>query len=333
MFMPPIFGFGQIFWKTANGSGSTSIFKNSASSATVWSGGTSTQFTNGTNCRCFTYDRKNDIIYLDYNSTEIRSLTNSTGSAATTVLSMSSLNFTGHIAGAAVGPFAIDCDPTNSRLFFIVQDSEFTTNGGAGYVLYRVNYDGSGAAEVKVLGDLSWDLENIDVRYDATTDRIYYIKALKGASGLPQIRYISPGGTGDTLVYTAAPASSGGGPYSQITNLVIDAANQHLFWTEYTNFPGDARLIFRSDMDGTNLTALASSASHSGISSATTLAFSQSLGKLYANTPSLSDADASRMNDDGSSFTDLGIPTDWPTTSVKFFLGDGFETIGSGAIL
>lgn len=309
LFMAPLFSAsvaGNLYW--SEGSTSATLTVNYPTSLTDLTTGTSTTFTSGTtDCMC--YDRKNDLIW-QASGTSVVARSNNPASSTTTY------SFT-----APQNVVAIDCDPTNTRVFYI------TKNGGS-FDLRKINYDGTGGASL-ITWSGGFTNAEIDVRYDLTDDHVYYVKALTSASSTTELRYISPSGTGDTLV---ASKSDPFGGYGRIHSIAIDVTNRYLFWVESTNtFSANLQ---RSTMSGGSVTTIASSLG----SGTYKITFSQLQSKVYVwmGNGGLGSGDVVRyMNTDGTSNTSLGIPvgSTTGTKSAWFALGTGFETIGVSAIL
>ncbi len=298
---------GNLYW--SEGSTSATLTVNYPTSLTDLTTGTSSTFTSGaTDCMC--YDRKNDLIW-QASGTSVVARSNNPASGTTTY------SFT-----APQNVVAIDCDPTNSRVFYI------TKNGGS-FDVRKINYDGTGDTSLVTWSSGGYLNAEIDIRYDLTTDRVYYIKSFISTGSTTELRYIDPSGSGDTLV--ASKSESLGG-HGRMHSIAIDVTNQYLFWVESTN-------VFGANLQRSNMTGGSVTTVYSSLGTGTyKITFSQLQSKLYVwmGNGGFGSGDVVRyMNNDGTSNTSLGIPvgSTTGTKSAWFALGTGFETIGGSAIL
>jgi hypothetical protein len=324
LIVPALGAFGNVYSATAVqfGTSPATLLSNTPDSATDWTGGTESPFSGNPPARCFCYDRKNDNIYYSGGTTIIRRTSDYTSSTTTTIVT------------APQNVAAIDCDPTNSRLFYIAEAS------GGNFDLRKVNYDGTGDSSILTWSGGGYQSRDIDVRYDATTDRIYFIKALD-PSNVSELRYITPSGASNTLIRSRPGGFGSITAGGQISSIAIDVTNGYLFWTEFTTTDSSLNKLQRSNMNGGSLTTLLADGNIGGLSISSggaKIAYSQSQAKLYIDLPTT--AVVKRMNNDGTSLESLGIPKNWPTVggfggpvSQMFALGTGFETIGASAIL
>lgn len=326
-------GGGNVYWANTT-VGQVRVKRTKVASATDWSTGTTDSYP--TPYVCFCFDRLNELLFMDDGSTGLYSLAESDVSGTPSL-----------IATLSTSPVVdMDCDPTNERLFLIVATAS-TSGQPYALELRKINYDGSGSAQLK-----SWTLTSpelavsgltsgtwmTNLRYDLTDDVLYYIqRTLRGYfGGFPdyavEIRSIAPDGTGDTLIksYTAAP----GGSYNAFS-LAIDFQNRFLFWTNEDVFSGHAGGVQRANMDGSSPSVIYTPVSPS--SAQPFIYFSQTEQKLYvwdANLLSPGSGTIKRMNGDGSSVETLvTLPGPFVDTHRKFALGAPFETLGAGAIL
>lgn len=250
-------------------------------------------------------DRKNQVFYW-VNGTTLASTTlahwatpASASTVGTVAYSTSSLILR-----------SIECDPTNSRVFYL--------NDQSGDNLRKINYDGSGDAAV-----INWVGSGASkgLRYDATSDKIYYVKHV-GATC--ELRYCSPDGSGDALVSSVGATA--------INSIAIDVANRYLFWDEFFTV-GPSTRIRRSAMDGSGVTTLKT---YPGYSDAV-IYFSQSQAKLHIAARDFTpNTKTTQMANDGSgeiTLSDTATGGNDYYGPSGFALGDGLETVGAGAIL
>lgn len=298
-------GGGNVYWREVVGDQEASLVK----AVDDWTGASVTGYSPAPLAAVglFCFDRLNSVLFETYGQF---------------LASRAASNFgtgTG-ISNTSPGDFlAIDCDPTNQRLFYITYDSGYSL-----LELRVMNYDGSGDTLI-----LSWTGSNVlpmHVQYDLTLDRVYYVKPQpSGASYNSELRYVSPDGSGDTLVY----ATGLGGV---IGCIAIDCANRYLFWTE-SEPTGVHRKWHRSDMGGGGLTTTLMIANPVPAS----ICFSQSEQKLHIwDSDGVSYGTVKRMDGDGSNvetLVTLGASAAFPYVISMFALGEGLETTGSGAIL
>lgn len=252
----------------------------------------------------FAFDRKNEVLYRVLRGTP------------STIYKNAEAVFTAPtvVASIADDVLAIECDPTNERLFFIAH------NGGDAR-LAKLNYDGTG--ETTIVSWTGWTaggFEGRAVRYDLTLDRVYYVKEQVGA-GKPQLRYVAPDGTGDTLIRGLNVTGLGNGTFRDIT---IDVTNRYLMWSEYDVGVGGG--VKRSAMDGTGIIAVHTQPEFI----LSTICFSQLQEKLHVwDENNFGDDYIYRMNSDGTDVEQLAEGGGPPF----FALGCGLETVGPEAIL
>lgn len=301
--MPPLFGGGDVYWVHTG-----TLTRTLTASTSDWSTGSATTYTQ--TCVDFCIDRLSELVFQADNTVLYSRALSATGGTPTTVAT-----FTNAIQ-------AIDCDPTNERIFVLCFD-------GSTVDLRKINYDGTGDTQL-----ISWSgsilSDRVHVQYDLTSDTIYYIKQVGASPGnVASVRRIAPDGTGDTLIRTLTDAASA----VSMACLGIDVVNRFLFLSEESSNAANTLGIRRSAMDGTSSSIIFTPADSEFPPN---FYFCQREAKLYVwDYDSAPDTGTiKRMDGDGSnSETLVTLQGPFEKQHHKFALGSGFEELGAGAIL
>lgn len=333
----PVCGPGFVYFISGAETGGTGVHKrNSVRSATDWSN-PAHQLTYGPGSPdAFCFDRANqDLFYNNFGDTPPATIyrrSEEDGASESTV------GTSGLSGGDTIG--AIDCDPANGRLFYVINKS----NGAVvepTLDLRVIGYDGAG--DQSLINWLGWWSTGgfpsgmIDCKYDEELNRIYYLKLFMEIPGtgtgafLAELRYWDLTASTDNLV--RAPAGDASNNVF-MRSIAIDIQNRYLFWYEnHPTFIGTGH-IKRSDMDGGSVTNIFDCTLTDAFGA--DLCFVQALEKLIVwqwLSGSPSSGKISRMDNDGSSvetlltMSDTTYP-DWPFGRSKFAVGRDMEDVG-----